>query len=264
MAGGMTAPSLPETGYGYQPPTSNVPDWANVYGTGNYGVTDWASSDTGSTTIVAFYPQPGYSEVKTIWREDVMADAKILKSTWSIWNENYVLQTGMDRQIWISSDERNRVIDRHLEDVHRQRVEKGINEPVKTHADLEREATEEAARVEEQRLANIRYEEEQRKKKEELDKAEKVAKKLLKELISQADYELYLKEGYVEVEGRKGRAYRIRPGQTIDVWKGGAHEHSLCIVTKDTRLPAADEVIWKKLMVEADEKGLLKIGNRQN
>ncbi len=203
------------------------------------------------------------TSVKTAWRDDSISGMKVLRSTWQTWNEKYNYQTGMAPYCYDDERLRNQMVDMHLQVVQGERAAQGINEPVKTHADLERERVQEEQRLERIELERIERELEMKELKEKEEKAEETAKELLKSLISEADYELYLKEGYIQVESKGGKVYRIKPRDTIEILKGGAHENSLCIVTKDTQLPASDEVLWKKLMVEADEKELLAIGCRQ-
>ena len=129
--------------------------------------------------------------------------------------------------------------------------------------------TEPLPETDEQRVERERQEaewERERKSEEKKQKnAEKKAKKLLMGLISKADYRKFCDLGYIDVEGKSGKLYRIEPGCQVKVFESktklNIYIDSLCILTEDTNLPLADEVIWKKLMVEANEKQLLKIAN---
>lgn len=107
-------------------------------------------------------------------------------------------------------------------------------------------------------------EEEEKKQKE----AERRAKKLLLELIGRTDYKKFSRSGYLDVEGRNGRIYRIIPGAQMKVFEGkdklDVLLETLCIITPNHHLPKADEVVWKKLMIEADEDRLLEVANHFN
>lgn len=87
------------------------------------------------------------------------------------------------------------------------------------------------------------------------------AKKLLLDLIGKIDYKKYLSLGYLEVEGKTGKTYRIRPRHEIEIMRDGLCIESLCIVTPSVYLPEADEVAWKKLLIEADEEKFLEVAN---
>lgn len=95
-------------------------------------------------------------------------------------------------------------------------------------------------------------------------KALKKAKRLLKELIGKTDYNKFCKSGYVDVEGKSGRVYRIKGEGHIEVFGGKDNLDvaidSLCIVTNDELVPE-DNVVWRKLLVEADEAMLLEVAN---
>lgn len=99
-------------------------------------------------------------------------------------------------------------------------------------------------------------------------KAERRAKKLLLELIGRTDYKKFSRSGYLDVEGRNGRIYRIIPRAQMKVFEGkdklDVPLETLCIITPNHYLPKADEVVWKKLMIEADEDRLLEVANHFN
>ncbi|MBA7687243.1 hypothetical protein ES703_95704 [subsurface metagenome] len=101
--------------------------------------------------------------------------------------------------------------------------------------------------------------------KKEQKEAERRAKKLLLELIGRTDYKKFCRSGYLDVEGRNRRIYRIIPRAQMKVFEGkdklDVPLETLCIITPNHYLPEADEVVWKKLMIEADEEELLKIAN---
>ena len=100
-------------------------------------------------------------------------------------------------------------------------------------------------------------------KREEKQKAEikNRAKKLLMSLIGKTDYKKFLQLGYLDIEGNSGKTYRIRPRGRIEVREGDVKIDSLCITTPDYYLPKCDEVVWKKLLAENNEKLLLEVAN---
>lgn len=115
---------------------------------------------------------------------------------------------------------------------------------------------------EEARLAREREEE------REEEKAEHKAQVLLLELIGRVDYKKFCRAGYMDVEGNSGKVYRISPGAMTRVFAGkdklDVELESLCIVMQDRSLPKADEMVWKKLMIESDEKTFVKTANHFN
>jgi len=96
------------------------------------------------------------------------------------------------------------------------------------------------------------------------DRAKDRAKRLLMGLIGKADYKKFLQLGYLDVEGNSGKTYRIRARHHIEVRKEDIKVDSLCITTPNYYLPEHDEVIWKKLMVESNEKLLLEVANHHD
>lgn len=128
--------------------------------------------------------------------------------------------------------------------------------------DIEPPSSEE---IERERREREKREIENREREKEKQKAEEKARKLLSELISKSDYKKFCKSGYVDVEGKSGRIYRIEPRRQIKVFDGkdklDVAIESLCITTPNYYLPEADEIIWKKLLIEADEEEFLKIAN---
>ena len=93
--------------------------------------------------------------------------------------------------------------------------------------------------------------------------AESRAKKLLMDLIGKTDYKKFLQLGYLDVKGNSGKTYRIRPGRRIEILEKDLIIDSLCITTPNYYLPEYDEVIWKKLLAENNEKLLLEVANHQ-
>ena len=116
------------------------------------------------------------------------------------------------------------------------------------------------AREEEERFKQLRI-----KEKREEKEAEHKAKVLLLELIGRVDYKKFCRAGYMDVEGNSGKIFRIKPGSMTKVFAGkdklDVALESLCIEMKDRALPEADEMVWKKLMIESDEKAFFETAN---
>ncbi len=116
------------------------------------------------------------------------------------------------------------------------------------------------AREEEERFKQLRI-----KEKREAKEAEHKAKVLLLELIGRIDYKKFCRAGYMDVEGNSGKIYRISPRSMTKVFAGkdklDVALESLCIIMKDRALPRADEMVWKKLMIESDEKAFVETAN---
>lgn len=119
--------------------------------------------------------------------------------------------------------------------------------------------------IERERQERKKQEIENRKREKEKQKAKRKAERLLFELIGKSEYGKFCKSGYVDVEGKSGRIYRIEPRRQIKVFDGkdklDVAIESLCIMTPNYYLPEADEIIWKKLLIEADEEEFLKVAN---
>ena len=98
-------------------------------------------------------------------------------------------------------------------------------------------------------------------------KAEERALKLLKSILTQEAFEIYTKDGYVMVEGKSHKMYKVRKNTMIGVsekQKDGLYkDYRLCIEPKNhgTICPT-DEVIAKIKLIQADENKLHKIAKR--
>ena len=114
-----------------------------------------------------------------------------------------------------------------------------------------------------QRLDDARSRGIQKQKEKQKAEAENRAKKLLMDLIGKTDYKKFLQLGYLDVEGNSGKTYRIRPQSRIEVLEKNIKIDSLCIITPNHYLPGYDEVVWKKLLAENNEKLLLEVANHQ-
>jgi len=140
--------------------------------------------------------------------------------------------------------------------------------PTRTPEEIRRHRLEDARQIRRHRLNSARCRgqgkrlENQRIKAE--DRAKDKAKKLLMELIGKADYKKFLQLGYLDVEGNSGKTYRIRARRHIEVRKGDIKIDSLCITTPNYYLPEHDEIAWKKLLAENNEKLLLEVANHHD
>lgn len=115
--------------------------------------------------------------------------------------------------------------------------------------------------IQRRRLNDARSRGIQKQKEKQKAEIENRAKKLLMNLIGKTDYKKFLQLGYLDVEGNSGKTYRIRPRGRIEVREGDVKIDSLCITTPDYYLPKYDEVVWKKLLAENNEKLLLEVAN---
>jgi hypothetical protein len=98
-------------------------------------------------------------------------------------------------------------------------------------------------------------------------KAEERALKLLESMLSKGDFEIYKKDGYIMVEGKSHKIYKVRRGAMIAVsekQKDGLYkDYRLCIEPKNygTICPT-DEVTAKIKLIQADENKLHEIAKR--
>jgi hypothetical protein len=97
--------------------------------------------------------------------------------------------------------------------------------------------------------------------------SEEKALKLLESMLSKEEFEIYKKEGYVIVEGKSHKMYKVRKGAMIAVsekQKDGLYkDYRLCIEPKNygTICPT-DEVIAKVKLIQADENKLHEIAKK--
>jgi hypothetical protein len=103
---------------------------------------------------------------------------------------------------------------------------------------------------------------------EKYDKAaEERALKLLESMLSKGEFEIYIKDGYVMVEGKTHKMYKVRKNSMIEVsekQKDNLYKtYRLCIEPKNhgTICPT-DEVIAKVKLIQADEGLLHKTAKR--
>jgi hypothetical protein len=97
--------------------------------------------------------------------------------------------------------------------------------------------------------------------------AEEKALKLLESMLSKEEFEIYKKEGYVIVEGKSHRMYKVRKNAMIAVsekQKDGLYkDYRLCIEPKNygTICPT-DQIIAKIKLIQANENKLHEIAKR--
>ena len=91
------------------------------------------------------------------------------------------------------------------------------------------------------------------------DPAERRARQLLSDLISREEFRRYLVRGFIMVKGRSGLLYKIYGGykQMVSYKQdpSGKYEpfESYCIVFRNSKLPATDWVIMRKLIIDNEE-----------
>jgi hypothetical protein len=94
--------------------------------------------------------------------------------------------------------------------------------------------------------------------------AERRARALLREMLSDAEYEQWKRCGYVEVRSptRAHRVYRIPgTGGRVRVYERGVTAMELCLQPIDP-LPPSDLVLLHKLLIESDEQDYLATANQ--
>ncbi len=93
--------------------------------------------------------------------------------------------------------------------------------------------------------------------------AESRAKALLREMLSEGQYQQLIKFGYLEVPSpaHENRTYRIPgSGGLVKVYEKGCAVMELCLQPADP-LPDGDVVVMHKLMIEANEQEYLQKAN---
>ena len=83
---------------------------------------------------------------------------------------------------------------------------------------------------------------------------EVVALETLHQIITEAEFRKYLKYGFVLVKGASGATYQIfRNKSHTRVFVGGKLVEEICVRIKDATVPATDNVIAFKTMIEAGD-----------
>ena len=90
---------------------------------------------------------------------------------------------------------------------------------------------------------------------------EQVAMDSLREVISETEFRRYLKYGFVLVKGKSGDTYQVLKNKShTKIWRNGQVIEEVCVRLKGS-VPATDNVIAFKTMIETDEALFKKCGN---
>jgi len=93
------------------------------------------------------------------------------------------------------------------------------------------------------------------------------ARNLLRSLIGEERYQLYLKRGFVIEQGKSGMKYKVKPGHGMVIVLHPTKQgkffkfRSLCIQPKVSGLPPTDAVIMRILLIRHDEFAMQKLAN---
>jgi hypothetical protein len=91
-----------------------------------------------------------------------------------------------------------------------------------------------------------------------------VAMQTLREMVTEAEFRKYLKDGFITIKGQSGKVYQIfRNRPHTKVYEQGKLIEEIC-VRLDYSIPATDSVIAFKTMIETDEELFASLGNRYN
>lgn len=83
---------------------------------------------------------------------------------------------------------------------------------------------------------------------------EEKARRLLQRIIGFQRYARYIRDGFVNYQGKSGRVYQIFPGTThMPVWFKGKMVEKLCLCIQDYKVPPTDSVVMRLLMLEHSE-----------
>jgi roadblock/LC7 domain-containing protein len=90
----------------------------------------------------------------------------------------------------------------------------------------------------------------------------KKAKRLLYSMLTDYQKRMYRKHKYFHVVSETGKKYRLKHGDTMNVYliEDGKPVKKYCI--HPTNVPVEDTLLAQKLMLETDEKAFLKIANK--
>jgi hypothetical protein len=91
---------------------------------------------------------------------------------------------------------------------------------------------------------------------------ERIALDTLREVVSETEFRKYLKYGFVLVQGKSGDTYQVfRNKSHTKVWRNGELVEEICVRLQDSNVPATDNVIAFKTMIETNEAEFKKCGN---
>lgn len=90
--------------------------------------------------------------------------------------------------------------------------------------------------------------------------AEERAIEMLREMITEAEFQKYLKYGFILVKGQSGDIYQIfRQERHTKVWRNGQCIEEICVRLKG--VPYTDHVVAFKVMIESSEIEFKSFGN---
>lgn len=91
-----------------------------------------------------------------------------------------------------------------------------------------------------------------------------VAMQTLREMITEAEYRKYVKDGFITVRGQSGKVYQVfRNRSHTKVYYQGELVEEICVRLRGGT-PPTDNVIAFKTMIEVDEESFAALGNRYN
>lgn len=95
-----------------------------------------------------------------------------------------------------------------------------------------------------------------------IQKNEEIAIETLREMITEQEFRRYVKHGFIMVAGQNDRFYQVfRNNPHTKVWYKGKVIEQVCVRIQDRNIPATDNVIAFKTMIETDEAEFKKLGN---
>jgi len=108
------------------------------------------------------------------------------------------------------------------------------------------------------RLAGVLFGPQER----EQDVAWRRAESLLRDSLTDGQFDQYRERGYVEVPSRldPGRVYRVDGWRPVAVYERGSFIGAVCIRPKE-HIPGPDILLARKLMIEGAERQFLDAGN---
>lgn len=95
-----------------------------------------------------------------------------------------------------------------------------------------------------------------------VSKEESIAIEMLREMITEAEYRKYIKDGFICVKGVSGKIYQVfRHNNHVRVWHNGKLIEEICSYISDTSVPPTDKVVAFKTIIETDEEEFRSLGN---
>lgn len=92
---------------------------------------------------------------------------------------------------------------------------------------------------------------------------ERVAIETLREMITEAEFRKYIKDGFILVRGHSGRVYQIfRDRDHTKVWEKGKLVEEVCVrIKRSLNVPPTDNVIAFRTAILCSENEFKKLGN---